>query len=73
MPSRHDLTTSTYRPTKEELANAKTHIPAGRTVDGFLRACLKTLNDQPETMLELLGDRWPEEKPRGRPRKQPTE
>lgn len=69
MPSsRHELTTSTYRPERDELNDAAAHLPEGKTMDGFLRACLRTLRDDPEALLALVSPRWPAHKPRGRPR-----
>jgi hypothetical protein len=69
MPSRHELTTSTFRPERDELTDAGGNLPEGKTMDGFLRACLRTLRDDPRALLDLIGDRWPADKPRGRPRK----
>jgi hypothetical protein len=71
MSSRHELTTSTYRPARDELDDAKPHVPPGKTVDGFLRACLRALRAEPERLLAVLAPYWPPEKPRGRPRKTP--
>ncbi|MDX3099682.1 hypothetical protein [Nonomuraea angiospora] len=72
MGSRHELTTSTFRPERDELIDAGAHLPQGKTMDGFLRACLRTLRDDPQALLELIGPRWPADKPRGRPPKKAT-
>ncbi|MFI6813755.1 hypothetical protein ACIBG7_15145 [Nonomuraea sp. NPDC050328] len=69
MASQHELTTSTFRPERDELTAAAAQLPAGRTMDAFLRACLRTLRDDPQQLLDLVGPRFPEEKKRGRPKK----
>jgi len=74
MNSRHDLTTSTYRPERAELDAARAALPDGRTMDGLLRATLRAFATNPAALLELLEPHWPAAKPLGRrPKPRPTE
>ncbi|MEV1202797.1 hypothetical protein [Microbispora rosea] len=69
MTSRHELTTSTFRPERAELDDARPHVPDGRTIDGLLRATLRALAADPDALLQVLEPHWPAAKRRGRPRK----
>lgn len=70
MSSRHELTTSTFRPEQAELDAARPLVPDGRTIDGLLRATLRALAADPERLLEVVEPHWPAAKRRGRPPKQ---
>ncbi|WP_067184566.1 hypothetical protein [Microtetraspora niveoalba] len=72
MSSRHELTTSTFRPEQAELDDARPLVPPGKTMDGLLRATLRALAADPQRLLDVLGPHWPAEKRRGRPPKQPA-
>lgn len=69
MNSRHELVTRTYRPEQAEVDAARAHLPDGRTMDAYLRGCLRRLAAEPDRVLAELEPYWPPEKPRGRPRK----
>ena len=58
-----------FRPDNDEWASAMEALPAGRTMESFLRACLRRLHREPEAFAEHLAPDWPEERRRGQPRK----
>lgn len=66
--SKHEYPAKTFRPEPTEYATAQATL-GGRTVDGFIRACLRCLRDQPAEILALLEPYWPPKKRIGRPRK----
>jgi hypothetical protein len=73
MSSQHENPARTYRPDPDELRDARGNLPAGRSMNTFLRACLRTLRDDPDAIIALVHDRWPEEKPLGRKRTKTAE
>lgn len=67
MSSQHQFTTRTFRPAPDEFTGASANLPEGKTMDAFLRACLRGLRDDPEAALAFVETRWPAPKKRGRP------
>lgn len=67
-PRRHKNPAKTYRPIPEEHTAAVAALPEGKTMDGYLRACLRLLAEHPEQTLALVEPYWPETR-RGRPPK----
>lgn len=66
---KHRLKPKAFRPDPAEWADAAAALPDGRTMESFLRACLRRLSREPEAFAEHLAPDWPPEKPKGRPRK----
>lgn len=61
------------RPPAELLEQAKEVLSSrGHEIRAFVVACMRALNADPDAFLALLGEHWPEPKPRGRPRRQAT-
>jgi hypothetical protein len=59
MPSQHRLKSRSFRPEPDEYDDAKAALPAGRTIDHFLRACLRWLRHDPKEALATLAPFWP--------------
>lgn len=68
MANEHGNRTKTFRPDPDEYGDAKTLL-ADRSwpMEIFLRACLRCLRDQPDTLLQMLTAYRPEPRPLGRP------
>lgn len=72
-PDKHHLKPKAFRPEPDEYDQAKAVLAKeGREMDGFLRACLRLLHENPAALLALLGPHWPPVKPRGQPPKTPA-
>lgn len=60
------LVNSSFMPTKSELEGAERNLPEGLSRGKFLRACLRTLREDPEAILALVMPRRPEDRKRRR-------
>lgn len=72
MASQHEYPAKTYRPEPSEHQEVKDLLPAERTMDGLVRACLRWVRAEPERALEVLAPYWPPKKPVGRPKTKGT-
>jgi hypothetical protein len=69
MGSQHADPALTVRPPAKVKTSAEEVLEArGLEMRAFVVACLATLAAEPDVLLDLIGKRWPEPKPRGRPR-----
>jgi len=66
MANQHQYPARSYRPDPDELADARAQLPDGKDMNGFLRACLRTLRDDPDAIVTLVEPRWPPARPQGR-------
>jgi hypothetical protein len=70
VPSQHRFRTRAFRPEPGEWEPAEEILTArGMTPGAFLRACLRWLASDPDEVLAVLGEHWPEQRPTGRPRR----
>ena len=68
--SQHKLKPLNFRPEPDERADGKAVLDErGWEMDGFLRACLRLLREEPDRLLEMLAPHRPPPKLRGRPKK----
>ena len=66
----HKVRPKAFRPEPDEYDDGKTVLDErGWEIDGFLRACLRMLREEPEKLLALLTPYRPPPKRRGRPPK----
>ncbi|MFB4280821.1 hypothetical protein ACBJ59_36415 [Nonomuraea sp. MTCD27] len=73
MPNLHRLKPRTWRAEDDEVKAAQEHIPDGKNMGAFIRACVRALGQNPAAVLAAIAEHWPEDpKPTGRPRKQPA-
>ncbi|MEU6965109.1 hypothetical protein [Streptomyces chrestomyceticus] len=70
MSSQHRDPAMTVRPPAALKAAAETAL-GDREMRAFVVACLAALVADPDRFLAQLDEHWPEEKPRGRPRRTP--
>jgi predicted GIY-YIG superfamily endonuclease len=67
---KHRIKAKAFRPEPDEYDDGMELLDErGWEMDGFLRACLRLLREEPERLLSLLAPHRPPPKPRGRPRK----
>jgi hypothetical protein len=67
---KHQVRAKAFRPEPDEYDDGKALLgDRGWEMDGFLRACLRLLKDEPDQLLALLAPHRPPTKPRGRPKK----
>ncbi|MFI9040897.1 hypothetical protein [Streptomyces sp. NPDC053726] len=73
MPSQHRNPPLSVRPDPDLKAQAATALgDRDREMQSFVVACLRALVDNPDGFLGQLAEHWPQEAPRGRPRKTTT-
>ncbi|GAA3531496.1 hypothetical protein GCM10022419_008250 [Nonomuraea rosea] len=65
MPNQHKLRSRAFRPEPDEYEDAKGALGRERTMDGFLRACLRWLRHDPAKAMATLAPFWPEPKMSG--------
>lgn len=70
VPDYHHVRPKAFRPEPDEYEDGKALLDdRDWEMDGFLRACLRLLREEPERLLALLAPHRPPPKPRGRPPK----
>jgi hypothetical protein len=59
--------TRTWRFDQAETGDAEAHLPSGRSMTSFVRACLRALAARPDEFTAFLLPYWPDERQAGRP------